>query len=282
VTRLEVGQERLRGIIEELGSLSVAFSGGVDSSCLLFFAARYAPGRVVGLHGETELLHPVDREALDHLRRDLSQAGGATPEVEILRHHALEVPAVRNNARDRCYHCKKAIFGLLQARVEEGSLGVLCEGSHLDDLGEHRPGHRALKELGVRSPFVEAGLGKAEVRALARELGLSVAERPATACLATRVPYDTLLEPARLRRIGVAEMALLARGYTPLRLRDHGELVRIELSAAQLPQALDEREALVVLLREQGWQHVTLDLVGFRSGCFDEAGADQARSGDGR
>lgn len=267
--KLDQGRERLRVLIEQMGTLSVAFSGGVDSSCLLAFAARCAPGRVVGLHVETELLHPTDREAREVFHQRLPGI-----EIERLQHAALAVPAVRANARDRCYHCKKAIFTRLLRRVEEGGLGPLCEGSHVDDLDEHRPGHRALEELGIRSPFVEAGLGKAEVRALARELGLAVAERPATACLATRVPYDTPLERERLERIGAAEAALLARGYTPLRLRDHGDVARLEFSVAQQARALEEREQLVSLVRGYGWQHVTLDLAGFRSGSFDEGVKD--------
>jgi uncharacterized protein len=253
-------EERIRA----LGGVLVALSGGVDSTLLLAAAVRsgvpvLAATAVTGLQPSAEL------EAARAAARVL---GARHRELAI---EVLSLPAVRMNPPDRCYHCKRRILEELTALAARERL-VPIDGSNADDCRAHRPGRRALQELGVRSPLAEAGLTKAAIRRISRLLALETADRPSDACLATRVPYGEELSRDRLRRIERAEELLRLHVAGPVRVRDHGLLARVEVEAAavELLGALPLREAVVAALRAEGWRYVTLDLEGYRSGAMDE------------
>jgi len=263
--RAETQLEHLLELLRGLDRVLVAFSGGVDSSCLLAAAATALPGRVHAVTAET-VAHPIeDREAAARVLHAV-----AVPHTTI-KVDTLTLEPVRTNARDRCYHCKRALLREMQELARQRGLGVLIEGTNADDLGTHRPGLAALADLGVRSPLAELGLGKATVRAIAALLDLEVADRPSSACLLTRLPYGVEVTPERLERIGRAETLLRSLGVGQIRVRDHAPVARIEVEPEDLQLVLRHRDRIASGLQELGWHHVTLDLAGYRSGSYDEA-----------
>jgi uncharacterized protein len=211
-----------------------------------------------------------DRAEIDDARRRAAALG--VPH-EVIALDLNEQPAVLANPPDRCYLCKKLVFSALRRRADELGLRAVADATHADDLGERRPGLRALRELGVVSPLAQAGLGKRDVRELSALLGIAGADRPSSPCLATRVPYDTPITAGRLRRVAGAEHILRGLGFANVRVRDYGDLARIELQPAQLQRAVEPaaRRGIVEPLRELGYRYVTLDLAGDRSGSMDEA-----------
>jgi uncharacterized protein len=186
---------------------------------------------------------------------------------------ACQTAASFANPADRCYLCKRLVFTALRRRADDLGLPLLADATHVDDLGEWRPGLRALRELGVASPLAEAGLGKAEIRSLSAQLGIEGANRPSSPCLATRVPFDTPLTRERLARVAAAERELLALGFVNTRVRDYGDLARIEVQSGDLERAAsaEMRGRIVEALRAAGYRYVTLDLAGYRTGSMDEA-----------
>ncbi|MFZ0171352.1 MAG: ATP-dependent sacrificial sulfur transferase LarE, partial [Acidimicrobiales bacterium] len=177
----------------------------------------------------------------------------------------LAVEAYARNATDRCYYCKTELMSALDPIVSStGAVAIL--GVNVDDLSDHRPGQRAAKERGARFPLLEAGLTKADVRALSRDLGLRTADKPAAACLASRVPYGTRVTVGVLSQVALAESGLRALGFSAVRVRHYGELARVELPLGDLRRALQEREAVVAAVRAGGYRYVTIDLEGLRSG----------------
>lgn len=252
------------------GGIALAFSGGVDSLLLLEVLRLLHRERPFPLTAMT-IHSPFHRE------EETTAAGEAAARagVEWVRIYCdlLADPVVRENPPDRCYRCKRRIFSSVLAEAATRGLRTVVDGTNADDLGVWRPGVRALRELGVLSPLAELGISKAEVRAIAAELGLKEADKPASPCLATRFPYGTTLTQEALQQVAEAEAVL--RRVVPeardLRLRSCGELARIEVPLPQLEQVVARRGAIVSGLKQLGFVYITLDLEGFRSGSMDRA-----------
>ena len=258
--------ERLERSLAELESAVVAFSGGVDSSVVAALAARALGDRALAVTAVSPALASGELEG--------ARAVAATIGVEhvVIATDELGREGYRRNARDRCYHCKTELYGELSALAAERGFAVLLSGANADDRGDWRPGLRAAAEHRVCHPLLEAGVGKVEVRALARHLGVPSAEKPASPCLASRLPYGTPVEPHALARVDRAERAVRALGYPVLRVRHHDDLGKLELPAANLERALAPaaRAAIASALREAGYARTAIDLEPLRSGALNE------------
>ena len=197
--------------------------------------------------------------------------------LAVLAFDPLTIPAIAANPADRCYNCKKAIASLLKREAADRGLGAVVDGVNCSDFAEDRPGLRACAEEGIGHPFVAAGIAKPEIRAIARGLGLSFAEKPSSACLASRVPYGEPLAPTVLARVEEAEEALQRLGFARGRVRVHGRLARIEVPPAELSRALAAAPGLIPALKAVGFAYVALDLEGYRPGAMDEVLGDMTK-----
>jgi len=258
--------ERLEGLLRETKGCLLAYSGGVDSTFLMAVARR-----VLG-----DGLLAITVHSLFHEESEIEDAKSRAASLSV-RHEVLEVgseglEAALQNSSDRCYYCKRGIFSVLKEKASHEGLSTVIEASHLDDLGERRPGIRALEELGVRSPLMEAGFSKERIRECSRQLGIEGGERFSRPCLATRIPYGTAVTAERLGRIGAAEKVLSKLGFASPRVRDYDATARIELRAGGLERMGDARvrESVISALRALGYTYVTVDLMGYRSGSMDE------------
>ncbi len=265
---MEAKRRLLKERLEEYAGEDVclAFSGGIDSALLLSLCREAAEKRGTKLYAVTfdTVLHPgADLKIARQVAKELKV------HHEVIRVDELSDERIRQNPKDRCYLCKRALFLALLAFAEEhGSCRVL-EGTNAEDLHQYRPGIRAIRELGIKSPLLEAGFTKTEIRQWAAELGISVAERPSTPCLATRLPYGAPIDLSLLQRIGVGEEKLRAFGFQNVRIRVHGDLLRLEVDQKAFEKVIQEKENILPILKEVGVPYVTLDLMGFRSGSMD-------------
>jgi len=255
--------------LRDVRSACVAASGGVDSSLVLALAARtLGPDAVVAVTALAPVMVPGEPEAARALAATL---GVAHVEVEVA---LMDEPGFVANPRDRCYLCKGMVLDAVRAVAVERGCEVVLDGANQDDLGDERPGMRAAAERGVRHPLLEAGLGKREVRRLARALGVAVWDAPSQACLASRIPYGDRITLETLARIGAAERALRELGYRRCRVRTHGDIARVEVPLEDVGRAAgDDREAIARRLRALGFTYVALDLDGLRAGSMNEAPA---------
>ena len=260
--------EQLEAIMDELTDqdMALAFSGGVDSSLLLKMAADRAAKKGTKVWAVTfnSRLHPSCD--LENARKVAGELGGIHVILEI---DELEMEEIRSNPVNRCYLCKRNLFRTLMAFAKGKGVEVLAEGTNEDDLHVYRPGIQAVRELGIRSPLAEAGLTKEEVRRLAAACGISAASRPSTPCMATRLPYGARLDYEILKKIEAGEEILRRMIGGNVRLRLHGQVVRIETDPERFSLALEKREEVVRQLKELGFVYITLDLEGFRSGSMD-------------
>ena len=264
---VDVVTDRLRDLLAGVDRLGVAFSGGVDSALLAALAVRaLRPGGVVAVLGVSPSLAQDERAAVHEVARFIG-----VPVVEVATHEG-DLPAYRANGPDRCYHCKDELFTRISDEVVQRlGLDAVAYGENADDaLRPDRPGSRAATEHAVLRPLADLGLTKAGVRALARDLGLPCADKPAAPCLASRIPHFTEVDPAKLAQIETAEHAVRALGFGDCRVRHHGEVARVELLATELSRAVDPevRERLVAAVRSAGFGFVALDLAGIQSGAF--------------
>lgn len=265
---LDKKRKILQGLLKEYtkSDCAVAFSGGVDSSLLLKLVCEQARKNHTKVYAYTihTVLHPkAELELTERL------AGEMCAEHVVIRVDEMAEAGIENNPKNRCYLCKKCMFEKVVAEAEVRKVSVVLEGTNADDTKEYRPGLIALKELGIKSPLLEAGITKAEVRILAKESGISVADRPSVPCMATRFPYDTRLTLPELQNVERMEKAVHELGFYNVRTRIHGNLVRIEVDADEIVRAVEQKSALVRIGKENGYDYVTVDLEGFRSGSQD-------------
>lgn len=266
--------QALDALFREIGSVLVCFSGGIDSAFVLCVASRALGERAVGITAVSPSLPERERLEASALARELGVRHECVDTSELAR------PGYAANGPDRCFHCKSELYDVAAREQQRLGLSVIVNGTNLDDLGDYRPGLEAAKNAGVRSPLVEVGMTKAQVRAAAKALGMRLWDKPAAACLSSRIPYGTAVTPERLRQIEGFESALLDLGFPLVRVRHHDTIARIEVPLADLPRLASPELAprLYALGQAHGFRYVTLDLAGYRTGSHNEVLTGKSRS----
>ena len=258
--------DKLYEFFNKSEGIAIAFSGGVDSSFLLAAAAQTAPSKVIAITARSAAFPAREY----NIAQEIAQQYG-------IKHITVDFDEMslkefRENPKDRCYHCKKAIFTMIKNTALEHGIHMVCDGSNVDDLSDYRPGLKALEELEILSPLREVGLKKNEIRQLARELGVKIWNMPAYACLASRIPYGEVITREKLSMIEKAEQYLISLGFEQIRVRCHENMARIEVRPTERKRFFDESfmDEVASKLKEFGFAYVALDLTGYRTGSLNE------------
>ena len=264
---IEQKWDRLRTLLRGMNHAVVAYSGGVDSSLLLRASAEVMGHRLLAVTAVSETYPPGELDAAKEFARTLG-----VPH-RIIHTHELSSEEFALNSPERCYFCKKELYGRLKKIAEAEGISCILDGSNTDDLGDYRPGRKAAEEFSVRSPLVESGLSKSDVRELSRFLNLPMWDKPSLACLSSRIPYGTRITPDIIRTVQSAEDCLRGLGFRQLRVRHHGEIARIEIDRDAFGHILSDEalEKVTEALKGLGYSYVCLDLEGYRTGSMNAA-----------
>ena len=263
---LEAKKQKLLDLLREMGGCVIGFSGGVDSTFLFAVAASVLGERALAVTATSETYPERELRAANELA---TKIGGRH---KVIVSEELDIPGFAQNPADRCYHCKSELFSKLRKVAAEEGLAHVADGSNVDDRGDYRPGRRALRELGVRSPLEEAGLSKADIRELSKAMDLPTWDKPSFACLSSRFPYGVTITREKLTVVGRAEEALLELGLRTVRVRHHGDVARLELGAEEFGRVVNGlRDEVVRRVKAAGYTYVALDLQGYRTGAMNEA-----------
>lgn len=255
--------EELEKKLKELGKVAIAYSGGIDSSFLLFFANKVLPkDKVLAIIVNGQMLPRRDYlDAINFLKENKFN-------YKELNYDALELKEFKENHIDRCYYCKKSIMTKIKKEASENGFEIVADGKNVDDAKVYRPGNKALQELKIISPLEECGFYKKDIRKASKKLGIKFWNKPSNSCLATRFPYNTELTNENLRKVEISEMLLKELGIPKVRVRIHNDIVRIEVEK-QYFKIIIQNEKIIEQIKELGFKYITLDLNGIKSGSFD-------------